>query len=280
MRRDRLVAAAVLYAALSPTLALCQTTASEIMKAVAANQDRGQQERSRFIYEQNVKVVSRHTNGKLAREEYAEYSVTPTPQGIDKRRTLIRGCYWKNKRYNEFTSEPRPESESLDAELTGEFREDLTGDASKDGLAKDLFPLTSKEQKELKFELHGEQIIEGRPAYRIGFTPIDKSDIGWAGEALIDKQDLQPVRVYTRLSRRIPFFVRTMLGTDLPGLGFNVQYKRVEDGVWFPVSFGTEFRLRAVFFINRDLSISLENKNFRRAIVDSEIRYGEPGVSR
>lgn len=67
-----------------------------------------------------------------------------------------------------------------------------------------------------------------------------------------------------------------MLGTDLPWLGFNVEYRRFGDDVWFPVSFGTEFRLRAVFFINREITISLENSGFHRANVDSSIQYKRP----
>ena len=67
--------------------------------------------------------------------------------------------------------------------------------------------------------------------------------------------------------------VRTLLGTDLPGLGFSTRYKRVGENIWFPVSFGTEFRLRAIFFINRDISVSLENKNFKRTAAESTIQY-------
>ncbi len=140
-------------------------------------------------------------------------------------------------------------------------------------MAKDLFPLTTEEQKDLRFELEGEEVVAGRPVYRIKFGPADKHEFTWAGEALIDKEELQPVSVYTRLSRRIPMLVRTLLGTDLPGLGFSTRYKRVEKDVWFPVSFGTEFRIHAVFFINRNISVSLENRNFKRTSVESEIRY-------
>jgi hypothetical protein len=55
-----------------------------------------------------------------------------------------------------------------------------------------------------------------------------------------------------------------------------VHYQRVAEGVWFPVSFGTEFRLRAVFFINRNLAMSLQNSDFKRATAESTIRYEEP----
>lgn len=248
-------------------------SAAEIMKKVAENQDREQKTRASFLYEQNIRIDTRRTNGKLAREERATLLVTPTPKGVDKKRQSITGRYWYKGRYIDFKSEPIPHADSLDGQLVSNFRDDLTNDTTKDGLAKDLFPLTSDEQKDLTFELAGEQTVAGRKAWRIRFGPADKHEITWAGEALIDEEEFQPVSVYTRLSRRIPFFVRTMLGTDLPGLGFSVQYARVEKDIWFPVSFGTEFRLRAVFFINRDISVSLENKNFKRATVRSDIHY-------
>ena len=91
------------------------------------------------------------------------------------------------------------------------------------------------------------------------FDPKNKNEITWAGEAYIDAAEFQPVRVFTKLSRRIPFGVRTFLGTDCRALGFNVVYKRQEDGVWFPATFGTEFRIQALFFMNREVSVSLEN---------------------
>ncbi len=248
-------------------------TAAEIMQQVAVNQDKAQQARAQYLYDQHVKVVIRRTNGKLAREELSDLLVTPTAKGTQKKEQSIEGRYWKKPGYVDFHGEPVPDTGSLDGSLAHSFKDDLTNDDSKDGLAKDLFPLTTEEQKDMQFELDGEEIIEGRPTYRIRFGPSDKHEITWAGEALIDKEELQPVSVYTRLSRRIPLLVRTLLGTDLPGLGFSTRYKRVGKDVWFPVSFGSEFRIHAVFFINRDISVSLENRNFKRTSVESEIQY-------
>ena len=54
----------------------------------------------------------------------------------------------------DFSGEPVPEADSTDGDLIHEFREDLTDDDSKDGLARDLFPLTTDEQKNYKFRLH------------------------------------------------------------------------------------------------------------------------------
>ena len=70
--------------------------------------------------------------------------------------------------------------------------------------------------------------------------------------------------------------VRMLLGTDLPGLGFNVRYQRLDKNIWFPVSFGTEFRMHILFFLNRDITVSSENSGFRRANVASKIQYATP----
>jgi hypothetical protein len=250
-------------------------SAPSIMKKVAENQDREQQARASFVYEESIRVTTRRTNGKLAREESADYLVTPTPKGTEKKCVLVSGRYWHKGRYVSFSGEPIPEANSLDGELTSSFRDDLINDNSKDGLGKDLFPLTTEEQKDLKFDLVGEEIVSGRRAYRIRFAPIDTGDVGWAGEALVDEDEFEPISVYTRLSRRIPLFVRTVLGTDLPGLGFSTRYTRIDKDVWFPVTFGTEFRLHAVFFINRTITVAMESKNFRRATADSRISYGD-----
>ena len=250
-------------------------SAADIMKQVAANQDREQKDRENYLYAEHIRVMIRRSSGKLTREEASDLVVTPRAKDTQRKLQSITGRYWKNGRYNNFNGEPVPETDGLDGSLARSFREDLLNDESKDGMSKDLFPLTSEEQKDLKFDLVDEEIASGRPAYRIHFSPADKDDIAWAGEALIDKQELQPVSVYTRLSRRLPLFVRAALGTDVPGLGFNVQYRRIDKDVWFPVSFGTEFRLHAVFFINRTISVSLENKEFKKLSVDSDIHYGE-----
>jgi len=248
----------------------------EIMARVAANQDQAQQVRSQYVYEQHIHVTTHRTNGKLAREEKTEYLVTPTPQGTKKELKHIHGRYFRKGRYFEFDGEPVPESDSLDGDLVRDFRDDLSNDHSKDGLGCDLFPLTSQEQKKYSFELAGEDTVQGRKVYRVRFRPADKEELTWAGEALIDETEFEPVRVYTKLSRKIPLAVRVLLGTDLPGLGFNVEYRRFDEGVWFPVSFGTEFRLRAVFFINRDITVSLENSAFQRANVQSKIVDFQP----
>jgi hypothetical protein len=94
-----------------------------------------------------------------------------------------------------------------------------------------------------EFKLLGQEVEAGRNVDHIAFTRKDSEEPTWAaGKAFIDAAEFQPVRVFTKMSRRIPLLVRTMW-FDLPGFGFNVVCKRLEDGVWFPSSFGTEFQL-------------------------------------
>ena len=246
-------------------------TAENIMARVAANQDRSEKLRSQYVYQQHIHVISRKTNGKILREETADYHVVPKPAGTERTLQQLTGRYWHSGKYLDFSGEPVPAAESTDGELIHSFREDLTNDESKDGLARDLFPLTTEEQQTYQFRLIGEETFEGRKTYHIGFTPKDTEDIEWAGEAFIDENEFQPIYVFTTLSRRIPFGVRTVLGTDLPGIGFAVHYRRQEDGVWFPTSLGSEFRIHVLFFFNRNMSISMENKAFEHTHVESKI---------
>jgi hypothetical protein len=246
-------------------------TADAIMACVAANQDRSEALRKQYVYRQHIHILT-HKSSRVLREETADYEVLPTPDGTQKELKLLTGRYLAKGKYETFQGEPVPDAGSLDEGLIQGFREDLLNEKTKDGLAKDLFPLTSAEQKDYEFKILGQEMQERRSVYHIGFRPKDKNEITWAGEAFIDAAEFQPVRVFIKLSRRIPFGVRTFLGTDLPGIGFNVVYKRQEDGVWFPATFGTEFRIHVLFFINRQVSIALENSRFDRMHVESRMK--------
>lgn len=68
-----------------------------------------------------------------------------------------------------WASEPVPESDSLDGDPVHDFRDGFSNDRSKDGLGRDLFPLTSEEQKKYLFELAGEETVQGRKVYRVRF---------------------------------------------------------------------------------------------------------------
>ena len=276
----RVLLPALLLAALGFSQTPAALTAEQIMARVAANQDASEKLRAEYVYHQHIHVAVHKPHGRLLREETAEYRVLPEQAQTAKELESLTGRYWKHGKYEDFRGEPVPEADSLDGGLVRNFRDDLANRKTKDGMSADLFPLTTEEQKQYTFRLAGEEVVHDRTVYRIEFRPKDSDEITWAGEALIDKEEFQPAIVTTKMAKRLPLFVRMALGTDLPGLGFNVQYRRQPDGVWFPVSFGTEFRLRAVFFINRDISVSLANTNFERTHVKSKIEYEGQEISK
>jgi hypothetical protein len=283
--------------------------ADVIMARVAANQDRSEAVRKEYVYKQHIHIVT-HKPNRVVREETADYDVVPLPDGPQKQLKLLAGRYWDKGKYVDFQEQPAPGA-STDADLTHHLRDHepaprantnadlihylrnyepasgantdadlihylrdyVSNNKSKDGLARALFPLTSEEQKKYEFKLLGQEVEGGHNVYHIAFTPKVKNpgELTWAGEAFIDVAEFQPVRVFTTMSQRIPLLVRTTW-FDLPGLGFNVVYKRLENGVWFPSSFGTEFRMHVgpMFFTNRDISISLKNSGFEHTHVETK----------
>src|SRR3954453_14093447 len=119
----------------------------------------------------------------------------------------------------------RPERKPIDTDeegLTGGLVDDTS---SRDGIPKRLFPLTRQELQYYRFRLLGEGEYQGRRLHRVAFEPADKDvcihvggddedDCGsraWKGEAWIDAEDLQPVRVTTELGRKVPMGVRMFL---------------------------------------------------------------------
>jgi hypothetical protein len=259
--------------AIAPLAAFAQQplTADEIMARVAANQDKAVELRTHYVYKQHAHTASLKTNGKLMREETDDYNVFPTPKGVDRKLVAISGRYWHKGKYLSFDSEPIPEAGSVDADLTHDWMHDRDQQTTRDGVQSHLFPLTSENQKDYEFHLVGEETMRGRSVYHIGFEPKDKKDYAWKGEAFIDKAEFEPVTVFTKLSRKLPFFVRGIMGVDVPGVGFNVTYVRLEEGVWFPETFGTEFQLHLFHIFSRTVTVSLKNSDFEKTHVDTKI---------
>jgi len=246
----------------------------EIMARVAANQAKSVEARKHYVYEQEQLVRLHRSNGKLAREEKRQYSVTPNARGERKRMTSFEGRY---DDHGKLASYYRPgfekKSIDIDAGLVTAFADD-----SSDGIPHDLFPLTAREQLQYSYKMVGSETYHGRTVYRISFRPNHHRDKdgdqgSWKGEALIDAAEFQPVQITTDLAWDIPFAVRTVLGTNVRGVGFTLSYERMADGVWFPASFGGEFEVRAVFFYKRTISVNLKNRDFRRTDVVSTLAF-------
>ncbi|MBZ5728923.1 MAG: hypothetical protein LAP87_28585 [Acidobacteriia bacterium] len=251
-----------------------------IMYRVAANQAASQETRLLYVYNQKQLLRMIRSNGKLAREERREYVVAPGVHHVKKELATFTGKY-------EFKGALVPYDRpgyhykglDIDGDLIDDMSKDMTDDGnSRDGIARDMFPLTYHQQLRYYFRLVGVETYRGRAVYRVRFQPkphlhCEDCDTIWKGDALIDAAEYQPVLVTTSMALKIPLVVKTMLGTDIKGLGFSVSYQKFEDGVWFPVSYGGEFAVKGLFFYKRTISVSLVNGDFHRADVQSNVAY-------
>ena len=249
-----------------------------IMRRVGENQQRASALRREFTFHQKQLLRMNRGNGKVAREEKREYDVTPDDRKVRKDLVHFEGRYEYKGKYVAYDRPGYTYKEmDIDGELIDDLSNDLTGDRrSRDGISCDLFPLTTEQQRRYRFRLLGTQSYRGREVFRIAFEPKPHQDLdeaAWKGEALIDAAEYQPVSVHTKLAIKIPLAVKTLLGTDIKGLGFSIAYQKFDEGVWFPVSYGGEFEIRAVFFYKRMIAVNLVNSEFRRVNVSSNVTY-------
>jgi hypothetical protein len=253
------------------------------MAKVAGNQARSEEARSAWVYKQDVLVRLLRSGGKLAREEDREYIVTPGADGIEREMVSFNGKYVD---HGKEIPVAKPGEEHKDVDIDANIAEGL-GDAfggddkSRDGVNYDFFPLTAKKQDGYVFKLKGSETWRGHEVFRITFEPArtkneDEDRPIWSGEALIDKSDFAPVLITTHRARGIPVLVKTLLGTNVRQLGFKITYQKFDDGVWFPVSYSGEFKLRALFLYARTISMGLVNSDFRHADVQSAVRFDKP----
>lgn len=258
------------------------------MARVGANQDQAEAERSHYIYVQHARIVSRKGHTVMC-EEITDLRITPSATGSKADLLKLDGRLLSKHKYVSYTALSAVKSDdnssvaadhqsisitlgdNVDRNLVESMRSNLTNDNSKDGINQSLFPLTSTGQSSYTFQLLGREHINGRDVFHIVFRPKAKDDFGWKGDAYIDTTAFQPVAVSTALARKIPFAVRTLLGTNLPGVGFTVVYAPQPDGLWFPVSFGNEFKLHVLFFFSREIIIDAQNRQFEKTHVHSTI---------
>ncbi len=282
-------------------------SAESVMARVGENQDRAEAERAHYVYVQHAKMVSRHGNTVMC-EEITDYRMTPSTGGSQEQLLKLEGRQLSKHQYLTYhalppepakaedtaANPPRQEQskgaanapqkkedqdeirvsvseDSMDRDLVQNLRSGLIHDKSKDGIAAHLFPLTTKDQADYTFRIIARERMNGRDVFHISFRPRKKDDFGWSGDAYVDTTAYQPVLITTGMARKIPFAVRTFLGTNLPGLGFTVTYAPQPDGVWFPVSFSTEFKIHVLFFFHREIILDAQNREFEKTHVTSRI---------
>ena len=266
--------------------------AAAIMAKVAANIEKAAEARKHYVYHQHVRSSLVRSNGRISRKEDREYLVIPAEKGTDKKLIAFKGEYRKGKEMLVY-SKPgfKYKENDIDGELIDEFTSDLVNDRkSRDGIPHSLFPLRSKDLPTYRFSMKGQTVHNGRRTYQILFEPVKKDlcvhvgsdaddDCGnhqWKGEAWIDANELQPARIQTQLAFSIPWGVRVFLGTNFRQLGFSIAYQRVGDDVWFPATYGTEFRFNVLWGYRRTITLAMESSAFQKTQSSSTIEYDLP----
>ncbi len=267
--------------------------AAAIMTKMAANFERSLEARRQFVYEQKVRSSLVRTNGEVSRVERRQYLVTPGPTDTEKKLTSFQGLYRRGGTMHPYD---KPGFQYKGTDLDGGLLSGLTDDLvnaknTRDGIPRNLFPLRAGELQHYRFSWKGEATVNGRRAYEIAFEPVrkgacslvdDEEECGtraWSGVALVDVEELQPVRVYTEQAASVPWGIRFFLGTNMRQSGFSLAFVRVAENVWFPNVYGTEFRFNALWGYKRTVTLSLESSGFHKTDVNSSVQYDTAGVT-
>lgn len=257
-------------------VALDGNATAELMRRVAENVEKPNPLRREFVFTQKTQARLLRTNAKVAREERREYQVLPKTDGTEHKLVAFEGWYEKGRQMVPYQDpEFRHKKMDLDGALIEELIEDLMADGdSRDGIDLDLFPIRSRDLEHYRFEFLGEQNVRGRQAARIRFSPQQKNwDHIWEGETLIDLEDAFPLQMETRMARKLPLAVRTILGINLKQVGFSVSFTRLGKDLWFPQTYGTEFQIDLFFGYKRVVALSMESSDFRRTAAESTVAF-------
>ena len=216
------------------------------MARVAANQAKSVEARKQFVYRQQELVAMHQSNGKMTCKQRREYTVTPMADSIERRLVNPPEKNGDVGRCNVDLSGSSGENLSI---KHGERRRLFQHVAWKDegwGAARS-FPAYGGRTARLRIQARRHRNVCRAQGLSRDVPPNKRKDASgnqgyWKGEALIDVEEFQPVRVITDLTVGIPLPVRILLGTNVHGIGFTVSYQRLADGVWFPSGFGGSFR--------------------------------------
>jgi hypothetical protein len=277
-----------LLLALTGTFVFADDDAAAIMTKVAANVEKSMDARRQYVYKQSIISNLLRSNGKIARKESREYEVFPTETGSDKKLVSLEGQLRRGKQSTNYTEAGFKDKDlDIDGDLMRDLIDDLIDDKkSRDGIPPSLFPLCTKDLHGYRFTSNREMVYQGRRTFRILFQPVlkrhyitiggdDECDSpSWKGDAWIDAQELQPVRIQTQQAFQVPWGVKVFLGTNVQQSGFAISYQRVAENVWFPVSYGTEFRFNVLWRYKRTVTLSLVSSDIQKATAASKIEYG------
>jgi hypothetical protein len=272
--------------------------APAIMKQMAVNSAAAADSRRQYVYHQRIRAGLLRSNGQVVCRESREYTVVPQETTTDKKLISFSGECREGKEFVPYSA-PAVTKAGLKEKATVEVddgRESIPGlvdglandPKSRDGIPHSLFPLGSEDLVKFKFSLKGQTTVSGRRAYDITFVPLENKDVcidaygaksecnPWKGEVWVDAEDYQPARIVTTLAKGVPWGVQVFMGINVSQLGFALTYQRVAPGVWFPATYGTEFRFVVFWGYKRTVTLSMENTDFRKTDAQSTVHFDQP----
>jgi hypothetical protein len=263
---------AIAFALLSQTFAAQMPDAREIMRRVSENLGREESARAAWVYDQNVFVRLQRANGKLAREESRQYTVAPAGKGVERKLVSISGKILEGSTTINYSEAGfRRKAMDIDGSLVDSFAREVAFRRSAIPNM-DWFPFEASQLPRYSFRLEGEDRYHEYDVYRISFREANPED-SWEGEALIERNEFQPVLVTTAWTGHIPKGVIVALGTNVKQIGAKITFRRFDQNVWFPVSTGGELKLRVLFGYARTIAFRSTNSGFRKADVKSSIEF-------
>jgi hypothetical protein len=245
--------------------------ADEIVRRVSENVDRANAARAQWVYGQDVFVRLKRANGKLAREESRQYTVAPGPKGAQRKLIKVEGKVLDGRKEIPYSEAGyRTKDTDIDGALVDSFAREIMWRDDSLGTVKYWSPLEAKNREKYTFKFEGEERYRDYDVYRISFRSKEDE---WEGEALIERDELQPVLVTTAWTGKVPAAVAIGLGTNVKQIGAKITYKRFDKGVWFPVECGGEMKLRVLFLYARTIAFSATNADFRKTDVRSSVEF-------
>jgi hypothetical protein len=263
---------AVGFSLIAPGLIAQTPDAAEIMRRVSENIDRAEAARAAYVYDQNVFIRLKRANGKLAREESRQYTVIPDAKGAQRKLVSVQGKILEGKKEIDYNvAQFRTKDVDIDGALVDSFAREVSWRRS---AIPDMgwFPFESKQLDKYSFRLEGEERYRDYDVYKIAFRETDPAD-PWEGEALIERNEFQPVLVTTAWTGHVPAGVAIGLGTNVKHIGAKITFQRFDKNVWFPISSGGELKLRVLFLYARTIAFRSTNSGFRKTDVESSVEF-------
>jgi hypothetical protein len=244
--------------------------ATEIMRRVAGNQDRAMAARAAWVFDQNVFVRLQRPGGKLAREENRKYVVVPTEKGARRKIVSVEGKILNGKKEITYASAGfRTKDSDIDGAVVDSFAREVMW-RDRIGPMEFWFPLTTKLQAKYDFKLEGDEKYQGYDAYRISYR---EKGGDWRGEALIERNEFQPILMTSEWASKVPLAVTIAFGISIKQVGAKIAYQRFDKDIWFPVSGGGEMKIRVLFFYDRTIAFRSTDADFRKTDVQSSVEF-------